>query len=285
MSEYLLYITLALSLVSLIYSIAKLKKNIHLQEDNSYLKSSIDNILKSTAYNMSKYAEYSYVADMKHHQIKDLLKKSEIIDLEKVFDDFVYFLNVSISEIFNDNIRYIENYFERRSNRKPYVSIKCSVEPDNQILTLFSNKKPDELKKNKNVYTDTGLKYVFENGIFYLNNDVDKDFNKGNYKSPGYSNNKSAYKSTLIVPISLNRMNVSKEFVRELFQENNIDFGRTIYGFICIEHVDVGYFKPELDPYICYIFSEYLFLNFILRQKYMDNSNVISQARSIITNK
>ena len=55
------------------------------------------------------------------------------------------------------------------------------------------------------------------------------------------------------------------------------DIGRAIFGYLCFDHVDVGFFKDE-DIELGYIFADILSLYFIARATYTDFSDTYKNA-------
>lgn len=79
----------------------------------------------------------------------------------------------------------------------------------------------------------------------------------------------SCYKSTLIVPMTLLNNDMPEDF-KEGFQvpegfgnENSEKDSRLIYGFLCCDHTERGYFKKEIDVKILYLFADLLSLYLI----------------------
>jgi hypothetical protein len=83
----------------------------------------------------------------------------------------------------------------------------------------------------------------------------------------------SCYKSTLVIPMSLNMSEMSNELKEHLFIDNGIDCNdhkKAIFGFLCMDHHDVNFFRVEIDVSMGYILADilsiYLFQQLICTQ-------------------
>lgn len=87
------------------------------------------------------------------------------------------------------------------------------------------------------------------------------------------------YKSTLIVPMTLWNNDLSEEF-KELVNLDNVD--RTIFGFLCFDHVDADYFDEENDVALGYVFADILSMYIFARLIYMESSKTFSDRRRLV---
>lgn len=151
----------------------------------------------------------------------------------------------------------------------------------------------------------TGFKYVHETGRPYLCNDIPRAVAAGEYLNPRLDTNAarsyeppslfkkllrrdrgpderwarfwnnggtptsnrstlpdSCYKSTLIVPMTLWNNDLEDSF-KEMINISDVD--RAIFGFLCADHVDTGYFHSALDVEVAYVVADILSLYFVQR--------------------
>ena len=80
---------------------------------------------------------------------------------------------------------------------------------------------------------------------------------------------RSCYKSTLIIPLTLLNNNLNKKFI-EKFNIPNVN--RTIFGYLCFDHVEINYFKPIFDVDVGYIFADILSLYLLVRFIFVNQS-------------
>ena len=121
---------------------------------------------------------------------------------------------------------------------------------------------------------------LLRNLKFWLANKPDKKWQKcwekdDNGERPRID---SCYKTTLVVPMSFpsDKGWITQEFINH-FATNSI----VCFGFLCLDHQNVGYFKEE-DIDIAYVFAD--FLSLYLFQKYTCSSysKVWKEANSIV---
>lgn len=284
MADIFLYLALFVSILSLIFMIISLnKKSAQYKIASKVLAQSLKNIMEATSYNVSQFNEFSYLAECHHNALKESLIQPDKENIKRQLDEFTDFLNLGISNIMMKNISFLEHYFSPRSKIDPYISIKFNFE-EHKIVTLYYNTKSDHYLDH-DIESDTGLFNVFQNGTYYLNNDIETASKQKEYTSVRLSDPKIRYNSTLIIPISIFSNAISEEFKKRFELDTKDDAYRVIYGFICIDHPEKYYFKNDIDPHIGSIFSEYLLLYLIMRQKYIEQSSTYMHAKAIVENK
>src|SRR5205085_1029937 len=148
---------------------------------------------------------------------------------------------------------------------------------------------------------NTGFLSVKDSGRYFLENDIPNSARRGRYRNPrldvsrlnsvstgarlpwwtsdwdsywvDYSRDKagdrSFYKSTLIVPLTLRNNALSKEFISSVNLEG-ID--RYIFGYLCLDHRDSHYFDESTDIDIGYIFADLMSVFVFHRMVYTDLS-------------
>lgn len=90
----------------------------------------------------------------------------------------------------------------------------------------------------------------------------------------------SCYKSTIIIPMTLWNNKLAPSFVRRLSekQKRAIDTkARTIFGYLCFDHVEENYFNDDVDIDVGYIFADIISLYMITRAIYTELSTTYSK--------
>lgn len=102
-----------------------------------------------------------------------------------------------------------------------------------------------------------------------------------NTTPPIYPRQRDCYKSTLIVPMTLwgHRTTLTRRFLEMLGLKQDNRPGRFIFGFLCFDHMDDGFFNDEADTMLGYIAADLLSLYLITRLNYTENSIVFNEAQ------
>ena len=87
---------------------------------------------------------------------------------------------------------------------------------------------------------------------------------------------RNCYKSTLIVPLTLWNNKLDKRFL-EKFNIENVN--RTIFGYLCFDHVETEYFDPVLDVDFGYIFADILSLYLLIRFIFVNQSATYNKVK------
>ena len=145
---------------------------------------------------------------------------------------------------------------------------------------------------------NTGFMRVVETGKYYLNNDIARDAIRKLYRNPRLSeaaldqlrqqidlddlltgrgltaeswlncwldkdhaaNPRRFYRSTVIIPMTLQNNNLSQEFMSLLGERvasfRGEGYDRAILGFLCFDHPEAGYFHRSLDVEIGYLAAD-----------------------------
>jgi hypothetical protein len=106
--------------------------------------------------------------------------------------------------------------------------------------------------------------------------------------------NFSYYKSTLIVPITLLNNKLDPEFIYNFNTKIDNEVGesalnpneieRTIFAFLCIDHVDRWFFDEENDVRFVYIIADLISFYLFLRTMYLEVSEVFSKSTQLLKN-
>lgn len=92
---------------------------------------------------------------------------------------------------------------------------------------------------------------------------------------------KSFYKSTLIIPMTLNNNKLSGTFKEKV---NIQDVEKVIFGFLCFDHVDKDYFNEDTDVSLGYIFADLLSVYLFNRLVYTEISNTFKMVDDLLNN-
>lgn len=88
----------------------------------------------------------------------------------------------------------------------------------------------------------------------------------------------SCYKSAIIIPMTLWNNNLDPSFLKVMSIKANTDLSRSIFGYLCFDHVQENYFNDGIDVDVGYIFADILSLYVITRSIYTDISQTFSKA-------
>ena len=91
---------------------------------------------------------------------------------------------------------------------------------------------------------------------------------------------RSCYKSTLIIPITLWNNKLNKHFLSKF---NFPEVNRTIFGYLCFDHIETNFFNPVFDVDIGYIFADILSLYLLIRFVFVDQSATYSAVRQYLS--
>lgn len=275
-------------------------------------------------HNQGKYIQFEYLLGLKHKEIRIELNKPDPNKdaIKELLNDFETYYETELKEVSQKNFELIIKYFEKdnRSKMPPRVCIKVAS-PEGDITDLYRNNRVSQTRKD-HITTNTGFEHVKENGTFFLCQNIPENARKGTYKNPrlidhfvrnykpkyidkiirdkidiiwcgcwnidpdteGYPNwEYSCYKSTLIVPMTLINNDLSESFKINFFK-NNPSNNRTIWGFLCVDHPRINYFKKEKDVIFGYIFADIMSQYFISLFIHTGLSETYDKAISLIEN-
>jgi hypothetical protein len=194
---------------------------------------------------------------------------------------------------------------------------KSVVDKKHQIIRIFSDKSL-QYNSNVDIDKSSAYKYIKDNGRYYLQNDIPGSVKRNTYENSRLDidkinhymsidadlnsvwsncwknspiderNGLSFYKSTLIIPVTLLNNALDKEFVYEFNSKIDKEVGesvinpneieRTIFAFLCIDHVEKWYFDEEDDVRIGYMIADLISFYLFLRVMYIEISDVFANA-------
>jgi hypothetical protein len=266
---------------------------------------------KAVCLNQGTYLQYAQLAAERHRRLKECLtlrsrRTQEIADSVK---DLVDFMNQECFEAAHKNFELIHEYFASRSRTKPRICIKGNfrIGDSNKVVTIFRDK-PVKYEIATELSLNTGFSYIEKTGTYFLNNDIVASVKNNKYVNPrlnvsrvlsknsqdgvdrtdwlaswtGATDQSDAYQSTLIIPMTLWNNQLNKEF-RDFLKIN--DIGRTIFGYLCIDHAEPNYFDKKLDVQVGYVFADLISMYFFSRKIYIDISKTLAAAKSVLKDK
>lgn len=92
---------------------------------------------------------------------------------------------------------------------------------------------------------------------------------------------RSCYKSTLIIPLTLWNNKLNPKFIEKF---NIADVNRTIFGYLCFDHIETNYFNPVFDVDVGYIFADILSLYLLVRFVFVDQSTTYNEVKQFLNN-
>lgn len=208
-----------------------------------------------------------------------------------------------------------------RSNMLPRMCIKATTTVDGKqkIVDVF-REDGGSSDLIYNVSENTGFKSVQDDGKFYICNNIPLAVKNKEYLNPrintelamrykknfilkirdkirrvnydekwascwyDYKKEKenwpSCYKSTLIVPMTLINNHQSSKFIQNTMVGVSKD-ARSIYGFLCFDHIDIDYFS-ENDINVGYMIADLLSFYMINSLNFTEYSSTYANARRTI---
>lgn len=276
------------------------------------MKSDLQIAREAVCWNQGEIAQFSHIASILHRNLKEEFY-SETCCKEKIefsLTNLLEYLNRNLRRISKNNFKFLHDYFDNRSKINPRFCIKANYQ--DRIIELFRDK---QVKYYTDYETEnnTGFFKVKEEGKYYLCNNIPKDYLNGKYCTPRlktisdskYSpsfiknlmnsqsiisndihwqncwvddcdaNNDAFYKSTLIIPMTLLNNELSIQY-KILININKLD--RTIFGFLCMDHVNTNYFNESSDIDMGYIIADLLSFFLINRLNYTESSTTFTDS-------
>ena len=248
-------------------------------------------------YNQGEFIQYSFLAAEFHKCMKTANSEGDLDTAKECQDVLIDFLNRNLERVTQKNFDYFHSHFKRRAKHSPRICIKAGYDIDHSesVISLFRDGNVN-YKSDCSINDNTGFKYIYDTGRPYICNDIPKKAKIGEYinprlnidaaklyQEPGFIKTKlglsdgedeswqkcwqsekgqcltgdSCYKSTLIIPMTLWN-NTLDDYYKDLINLKDVD--RTIFGFLCIDHLNSDYFIPDIDVPLGYTFADLLSL-------------------------
>lgn len=295
----------------------KMDKSFSLEEKNRELehklkedKNEVNVISRAICVNQGSYLQYTFLAAEKHRKLKDTFRenKSNVLEIKRLANELTSHVNGKFYEAVLENFKLLHAYFHKRKKEQPRICIKGNFKISNKdnVVSVFRDTlvgydSDSEIEKNYGFFS------VFKNGTYYLENDIPKAVLNKRYFNPRLDidkaesilkdkkdisnrewkecwigdkkSNTSFYKSTLIIPMTLWNNKLSTEF-KDLIRLENVD--RTIFGFLCFDHVDKDFFDEKRDVSVGYVFADLLSMYIFTRLIYMEISRTFEDVEKFL---
>lgn len=277
-------------------------KELEIQRVNMRVWSRV--VRKAVCFNQGEYLQYAFLTAEKHKKLKDSFRETpeDGARIGALASELVNYINSKFYEDTYENFKLIHAYFKNRSSHKPRVCIKGSFNIDNhsKVVSVFRDALVS-YDSDADVERNYGFLTIYKNGTYFLENNIPEAAAEDRYFNPRLDNGlvreflsgtsgsrtkkwedcwtgdkkekSSFYKSTLIVPMTLWNNDLSEEF-KELVNLENVD--RTIFGFLCFDHVEADYFDEENDVALGYVFADILSMYIFARLIYMESSKTFN---------
>lgn len=250
-------------------------------------------------------------------------KKKVLRNILQKHNDLLDHLNESFKDAVVKSFDEIQKMYNGRHIKSPRVCLKATVENDGRKIIVLFREKRVTYDSDCSVGDNTGFQFIKENGVYYLCQDIPDEASKGEYINPRlieenvvkYKLSKShtntevnfkddewakcwrgndisggkvvkqhyrnCYKSTLIIPLTLWNNKLGPMFMSKF---NMKDVDRTIFGYLCLDHIATDYFDPVLDVDTGYVYADilsiYLLVRFIFVNQSTTYQSVVSYLRS-----
>jgi hypothetical protein len=285
------------------------------------MKDTLSIIQKAINIYKANLSDYNFTSSNTHKRLRIALSDKENIDQEnvkkevKILEDHLY---EAFGNAFDRQMDYLFQMVGNKSSPKPRACIKV-ISESNSITTLY--RYPEEFETGWETISgddNTGFRRLLDGKDYFLCNnipqyvrdrkyvnsrididkvdlyferkkdtsDVEHSYDKDwidCWKNIANTNQrtKTYYKSTLVVPITIETASLSKDFIDSLkIQEQE----KAILGFLCLDHPSVDFFLAEKDVYLCKIFADMLSLFLVQQINNTLRSDNYSVAMKVIRN-
>jgi len=275
-------------------------------------------------YNQGEIAQIYYEAGELHKPIKEEVKKDQPDPdkIQKLCDEINSKLYERLDGIFEANNEFILKHFNGRSDDTPRWCIK-GIDPETKLIMDLYRFDCEYSSLPVEPSDNTGFDEVIKNGYRYLNNSIPKAVIDEKYYNPriegtevrrknNYGDNlnnheewlkcwihnekkdgtkegpspKSAYRSTLIIPITLLRNDkLTKDFRKhfDIPKKNDTEeYSRAIMGMLCFDHIDTNFFVDDIDTPAGYVIADIFSLYLLASAMYTDYSKSYQKAKKMI---
>ena len=256
--------------------------------------------------------QYLFLISRKHRDLKEHLglSKPEVETTKHLASDLTKYSREEFFSAAGKNFDYLRSYFMATRGAAPRLCIKGSFleNGQSQVITIFRDSQV-RYDGSYDIGSNSGFLHCVTTGQYFLDNDLPDSTLKGRYKNPrlsqekvieiassvlmskhktvssnwelawnvGEGSNDSAYKSTLIVPMTLWNNDLSPEFL-EKYNAEKAD--RLIFGFLCFDSDELNFFsKSDVD--VGYVVADFLSLFAYAMFNYTDYSKTYLKASSI----
>ena len=277
----------------------------------------------ATSYNHSKLVQYYYLTSQKHKDLKEAFyKKSRQPKMIALLLERL--LNYSNQELFNAvtrNFSYLRVYFLQKAESAPRMCVKGNIfiDTENTVVSIFRDHVAP-YHSDTAIEHNTGFYSIRNSGRYFLENNIPEASIIRNYVNPrldhaklfsaahnvstsdavkaitekweefwkDYEPNKRGdelfYKSTMIIPLTLWDNEISPEFV-ESTKAKLPEIDRSVFGFLCFDHTEAGYFDARTDLPFGKIFADIICTYVFIRMLFLDLSNTFAEVETFLGKK
>jgi len=266
----------------------------------------------------SEIIQYLYFSSKSHKELRKYIDQNKQYDLQQLDKHITSLMETKsdgMKNMFDKTIPIIQKMFSDRNKHKPRICLKVpdKIEGCTIIRALIREEENNYYSNGIcKVNENTGYNHLLENGTkYYCCNNIPEFVKNGDYKNPriiqdkvkNYNKSNSEkcgydiewaqcwtewnthheenmhiyYKSTLIIPITLSKSQVSNQFKRELGMTYSTH-QRTIFGYLCFDHIDTNYFDPYYDSLFGYIFADIFSLYLLIDLMHVQKSGTYQTA-------
>lgn len=259
--------------------------------------------------NQGMLSEYWYQSAELHKELRIAFTppRKNRSEIKELASNLVKELNANLFKATKANFNLLHEVFEGRDKIQPRICIKgyFKTEKEGQIITVFRDRVASDHHKTPEG-SNTGFDYVVENGTYYLCNDLPKAAFQGRYINPRLNVKKienktnrwaglgrqnwdlywldqtkdSHYKSTLIIPMTFWNNHFESNFIRALDVFPNSK--RTIFGFLCLDHVRSNFFNEELDVSVGYMYADFISMYLFARAVFIEISKTFEKVEKYL---
>lgn len=261
------------------------------------------------SYNQSAIIEFVFILAERHKKLRIALNNGTK-NLRPHINDIISLMNLKFFEAISKNFEFIHEHFLHRSTIKPRLSVKghWRTEETDKIITIFRDC-PMEYGDVFLLDDNSAIRHCATYGTPYLCNNIVRAVFEGSYTNqridskaakriisrsfwggglPGLHRNwkavwmkgaqaAGAFKSTLVVPISVPNDRLSEE-TRRRFDVGSSD--RTIFGYLCFDHLETDFFDREIDVPIAEMVADILSIFAFQRIRFTDYSETFKSAEA-----
>jgi len=195
--------------------------------------------------------------------------KEALIPLLTNYNEYPSAVNIKTSTAYkhiqDNGLYFLENDIPKAAAQGRYNNNRLDIDRVKDLLSPYLSKGEKVFSRKVDEMWDKCWKSKFQSS----QNDV-----------------KRYYKSTLIIPITLSNRDLEKEFIHYLNEKidntdvSGKDIERTIFGFLCFDNVERGYFKKD-DVRIAYQFADMISLYLFVRMMLVEISGTFSKTYNL----
>lgn len=278
----------------------------------------MDSVIKSLrefiCFNQKNTIKNEYLVSEHHKELKDYFRDPTHTteELARRYGDFVVRSYMELLEVFDPNKALINKIFSALGkSTPPRITIKTI--DAGSVLNIYRSTRQADFCRSA-ISENTGFSEILnENKICYVENNLPDKFALGKYKNPRLieekrlpfikkeiewkdcwtyskaekkiSGNIEYYSSTLILPMSIRSSESDQSdenFYNHFFNVEHGKDSRTIWGFLCFDSTDIGYFDKDEFVDVGYILADVLSLYLMFFYTHITGSGTIKNIQAEI---